>query len=84
MERDKVYPVRGQVIFVAPAPQRAMVIFHPLGQTDPSTRPSFATLAQDGSFELGTYSANDGAPAGEYAVPISCAIPSTAIRSGRR
>jgi hypothetical protein len=65
-----VYPVRGEV-FVAGQPAiGAEVMFHPLG-ADPTRRFASATVQADGSFQLTTIKANDGAPPGEYAISIT-------------
>ena len=50
-----------------------MVIFHPDGSTPAEWPEGFprAQVRADGSFELGTYGDNDGAPAGQYTVLIT-------------
>jgi hypothetical protein len=69
-DRKPVYPVRGRVLFDGRPPAHALVIFHPLGaEGKKAARPS-ATVGSDGTFTLRTYDANDGAPAGEYAVTV--------------
>ena len=70
-DRIKVHPVRGKVVFAAPTPASAMVVFHPVGNSDPNAPRPFATLEKDGSFELSTDLSKDGAPEGEYAVTVS-------------
>jgi hypothetical protein len=74
-DRVPVYPVRGKVIFSAPAAANAMVVFHPVGNPDPKVHRPFATLNKDGSFELSTYDSKDGAPEGEYAVTLTWELP---------
>jgi hypothetical protein len=65
----KVYPVRGEVFFNGQPASGAVVHFHPLDEEQ--CAPAFATVAEDGSFELSTYTTNDGAEAGEYVVTIN-------------
>ncbi len=67
-----VYPVRGQVFYDGRPAANAVVIFHPLGEGGDwkTVGNPHATVGPDGSFALGTYSTDDGAPAGEYAVTV--------------
>jgi hypothetical protein len=68
--RKPTFPVRGKVLVGGKPAAKAQVTFHPL--TDPdgkAPRPS-ATVEADGSFTPHTYTAGDGAPAGEYAVTV--------------
>jgi hypothetical protein len=69
--RKPAFPVKGQVLVGGKPAAKAQIIFHPL--TDPdgkAPRPSGQVTA-DGSFTLNTYTAGDGAPAGEYAVTVT-------------
>lgn len=75
-ERVKVHPVRGKVIFSAPAAANAMVVFHPIGTAkDPKVPRPFAQIEKDGSFEVSTYNSKDGAPEGRYAVTLLWELP---------
>ena len=58
-------PRRGTV-FAA----KALVVFHPVNDPDPNPRCSTAEVAEDGTFTLSTYTADDGAPAGDYEVTV--------------
>jgi hypothetical protein len=63
---EKVYPAKGVVKFRGKPLGGAMITLVPQDSAFPdSVRPS-ATTKGDGTFELGTYSQNDGAPAGAY------------------
>lgn len=65
---EKVYPVKGSVVFKGKPLAGAQLTLIPQDNTFPSSvRPS-ATSKDDGTFVLGTYSAGDGAPAGTYKV----------------
>lgn len=68
-----VYPVRGRVTVNGHAAAAARVIFHPHDE-DVTVTP-YGVVDSDGTFELTTFRANDGAPAGEYTVTISWAPP---------
>jgi hypothetical protein len=75
-QRVPVFPVKGRVLVGGKPAVRATVIFHPkaaaadaLAEQAPP-RPSGEVQA-DGSFTLSTYTAGDGAPAGDYRVTIS-------------
>jgi hypothetical protein len=49
----------------------ALVILHPLNDPDPRAPRPVARVGADGRFSPTTYSADDGAPAGEYAVTVA-------------
>jgi hypothetical protein len=57
--------VRGQALYQGQPMSGAVVIFHPLDRPEP--RP-YGRADEQGRFQLTTYKANDGAPAGAYAV----------------
>jgi hypothetical protein len=63
---EKVYPAKGTVKYKGKPLGGAMITLIPQDAAFPdSVRPS-ATTKDDGTFELGTYSRSDGAPAGAY------------------
>jgi hypothetical protein len=66
-----VFPVRGQVFLEGKPTPEALVIFHPLNDPDPRAPRPIARVAADGSFSPTTYRADDGAPAGDYAVTVA-------------
>ena len=70
-QRKPVFPVKGSVFVSGKPAEKAQVIFHPLSDPDPKTPKPTGEVAADGTFALGTYSAADGAPAGEYAVTVT-------------
>lgn len=65
-----VHPVSGRVTLNGQIAVGAFVVFHPQGEPLPRNSKPFAQVKQDGSFRLSTFSSQDGAPAGEYAVTI--------------
>lgn len=65
-----LYPVRGQVFVQGKPAVKADVFFHPLVNRDPRAPHPHARVNASGAFQAGTRRANDGAPAGEYAVTI--------------
>jgi hypothetical protein len=65
-----LYPVRGKVFFEGKPAIKALVIFHPLDDPDPNALRPRAEVKEDGSFEVFSYTAGDGAPAGKYAVTV--------------
>ncbi|MDB5385277.1 MAG: hypothetical protein JWM11_923 [Planctomycetaceae bacterium] len=67
----KVYPAAGKVRFGGQAIEGAVLILFPKDKSVPANVRPTGTTELDGSFELGTYSVDDGAPAGEYDVAIS-------------
>lgn len=73
--RKPVYPVRGQVFFQGKPAAGTVVFFRPVQDADdmaywPNGYPS-GHVAKDGTFQLSTYGAFDGAPAGAYAVSVT-------------
>jgi hypothetical protein len=75
------YPVSGQITVKGQPAAGALVILRPKTDADsPEWSIGFprAVVKDDGSFEVGTYGDNDGAPAGEYTVLISWQPPNPA------
>jgi 5-hydroxyisourate hydrolase-like protein (transthyretin family) len=69
-QRLPVHPVRGQ-LYVAGKPARgALVALHPIDKSDPRWIAPRGRVQDDGSFELSTYEAKDGAAVGRYKVTI--------------
>jgi hypothetical protein len=65
-----VFEVRGQVLYEGKAVPHAFVALHPLEDSQVrAVRPSAAT-DKDGWFVLSSFHADDGAPAGDYAVTV--------------
>jgi len=70
--RPVLIPVQGSLLVNGKPAAGAMVVFHPAGGTsidERGSRPK-ATVLPDGSFEVTTYQAGDGAPAGDYDVAV--------------
>lgn len=65
-----LYPVHGKVFFDGRPAPGARVVFHPTGASDPTIPKPSATVRGDGTFSLGTYASEDGAPPGSYRVAI--------------
>jgi hypothetical protein len=69
--RRPVNPVRGKVFFEGTPAPNAVVTFHLIDKdTKRFARTGDAMTEADGSYTLSTYVANDGSPAGEYAVTV--------------
>jgi hypothetical protein len=68
--KQPVYPVEGKVLWKGKAPTGAQVVFHPAGSIDKDALRPAGQVDQDGKFVLTTFSANDGAPEGEYEVTV--------------
>lgn len=68
-----VFPVHGRVVIDGKPPVRAELRFRPkVPIKDPLKRSiePYAFVQSDGSFEVGTYQGDDGAPPGEYSVTL--------------
>jgi hypothetical protein len=74
-----LYPATGQVAFENKPAGGAVVWLHPLEATDQAAPKPHARVEMDGTFQLGTYSAADGAAPGKYRVTISW---NEAVKSG--
>ena len=66
----KVYPVTGEVFYRGQPAEGALVTLHPMGNAD-NPRVYTGIVQADGSFQVTTTVANDGAPAGNYAVTLT-------------
>src|SRR5262249_26797207 len=74
--RKPTQPVQGKVYFEGtPAANAQVVFFLPSADGKSYTRAGHALVEADGSFTLTTYTANDGAPVGDYAVTITLRTP---------
>jgi hypothetical protein len=72
--REKVYPVRGKVIDAKEKPAAgALVFFNAVGASH-KIKP-VGKVGDDGTFQLTSYDANDGAPAGEFVVTLIWPTP---------
>ncbi|HEY3965854.1 MAG TPA: carboxypeptidase-like regulatory domain-containing protein [Planctomycetaceae bacterium] len=70
-----VFPVTGKVTFAGKPLPRAVVTLTPADLPPGAKWEAPATggvTDEDGEFELSTYNAGDGAPAGTYFVTVSC------------
>jgi hypothetical protein len=69
-DHTPVFPVTGRLLLEGKPAEKAMVFFCPLDNHDSHAPKPVGTVASDGSFTLSTFLANDGAPAGEFAVTV--------------
>lgn len=66
-----LHPVTGKITSSDGKPlERATVVFHPVGTTDPNAVKPRGTVGADGTFALTSYTSGDGAPSGEYRVTV--------------
>lgn len=65
-----LYPVHGQAFFEGQPIAKAVLILHPVHQTELGKVKPRALVGPDGSFEVYTIVAGDGAPEGDYAVTV--------------
>ena len=75
-DRLPVNRVGGSVLVAGKPAVGAKLFFHPVdaGFNPRALRP-FAEVAEDGTFELSTYLADDGAPEGDYIVTVYWPAP---------
>ena len=67
---EPVYPVQGEVFVNGRPAVGAEVLFHPVPGDKEKPRFPNATVDADGTFQITTFRAKDGAPPGEYKVTI--------------
>jgi hypothetical protein len=68
--RARVYPAQGKAVCEGKPLANAAIFLHPVrAQSLDVPRPR-AVVREDGTFVLGTYRPDDGAPAGEYRVTV--------------
>lgn len=65
-----VHPVSGQVFFNGKPAVGAMVVLHRVSEPLPPDVSPVATTGADGGFQISTYQAGDGAPAGDYVATV--------------
>ena len=65
-----LYPVRGKVLYKGEPAAGADVVFCLKGDTSKDPLRPTGKVRSDGSFLLSTFRADDGAPAGDYAVLV--------------
>ncbi|HEY7426857.1 MAG TPA: hypothetical protein VH682_21655 [Gemmataceae bacterium] len=65
-----LYPVKGRVLVNGEPTADIDVRFHSLDDPDDQLVSPSGTTDKDGEFTLSTYNANDGVPAGSYAVTM--------------
>lgn len=83
--RKPVFPVHGQVFDKDNKPAfGALVIFHPVDNSDPNSVKPLARVDEKGNFTLTTYEKNDGGPEGEYAITIQWRQPAANPFSGEK
>jgi hypothetical protein len=68
--RIAVVPVTGKVVFQGQSTPGALVVYHPAQGESATAPPAQATVRDDGTYSLTTYTANDGAQPGEYKVTV--------------
>ena len=71
-----VYPVAGTLLVGGRPAGNARLAFHPLA---PDTARPVGVTAADGTFQLTTHAAGDGAPAGEYVVTLVWPDPAVVV-----
>ena len=68
-KNPRVYAVRGEVFVNGQPASGATIVLHPCDKA--KGLPAYATVQEDGSFKMSTYSKFDGATLGDYIVTVS-------------
>ncbi len=69
-DKVKLYPVKGKVIVDGKPVEGALLTMYAKSSEPKLQQAVTATTKSDGSYAVGTYEPEDGAPAGEYTVTI--------------
>jgi hypothetical protein len=69
--RPEVHPVQGRVTFRKTPAASAVVVLRPVDSNPLKDILPHGAVRLDGTFKIGTYEADDGAPEGEYVVTIT-------------
>jgi hypothetical protein len=72
--RPTLHHVAGKVVYKGRSLEGAVVMFHPEDAALQKQPFPQGVVGNDGSFQLSTYSLNDGAPAGRYKVTVTLEI----------
>jgi hypothetical protein len=78
--KRKLYPVRGKVVCDGKPAEDAIVTLHALDASQPMAQVPTGRVKADGSFAIGTYEPEDGAPPGDYKVIIIWLPPDALAR----
>jgi hypothetical protein len=70
VNRKPIFAVSGKLVDGGQPASRALIVFHPLSGSGRGTLRPVGKVGPDGSFQASTYMANDGAPAGQYALTV--------------
>jgi hypothetical protein len=73
--RPKVHPVSGKIVVVGRPAVGAQVILYEKDQTGKNANRPHGKVGTDGVFHLTTFTTNDGAPDGEYALTVTWPSP---------
>jgi hypothetical protein len=68
--RVAVFPAQGLASYEGKPLASASIFLHPIGVKEPVFPLPRATANADGSYVIGTYGRDDGAPAGEYQITV--------------
>jgi hypothetical protein len=69
-DRVRVYPAQGKATFAGKPIPEATIFLHPIGPRPLHIPRPRAVVGPDGTFVLGTYRKDDGAPPGDYQVTV--------------
>lgn len=69
-DRQSVHPVQGTITYEGKPIPNAALVLHPRGVENPDFPRPKAKVGPNGSFVVGTYGPDDGAPVGEYVVTV--------------
>jgi hypothetical protein len=65
-----VVPVSGKVTFQGQPASGAQVVLHPVGAKEDKKFAATGKVKDDGTFKIGVYADDDGAPPGEYVATV--------------
>ena len=71
LHRPRVHPVSGKILFAGKAAIGAQVVLYEKDQTGKNAYRPHGTVGAEGVFRLTTFTTDDGAPDGDYALTVT-------------
>jgi len=81
-DRVPVNPVSGKLLVDGQPAEGAVIVFHPTSPPEKEVHKPAARVMADGTFQVTTYDAGDGAPAGDYVMTVTWGEPPSPDRLG--
>jgi len=81
-DRVPVHPVSGKLLVDGEPAEGAVIVLHPTSPPEKEVHKPAARVEADGTFQVTTYDAGDGAPTGDYVITVTWGEPPSPDRLG--